>query len=58
MNQLKEQLVNQARERYQNIVPCYPRTDLEDCFTIEGNWLLFWYNTEDNSTHLDYAALS
>jgi hypothetical protein len=34
------------------IFPCGENGQLEDCFTIAENILFFWFNTEDNNTHV------
>ena len=39
-------------DEYQRIFPCANTQQLNDCFTQAGNRLLFWFNTEDNSTHI------
>jgi len=58
MNELKSHLINKARERYRSIYPCHPKEDINECFTVEENKLLLWFNTEDNSTHLVSRELS
>lgn len=58
MNELKEKMINDAREKYQSIFPCSTRRKLDDCFTVEKNRMLFWFNTEDRSTHILAADLS
>jgi hypothetical protein len=57
MNEIKTILLKRARDRHQLIQPCYPNTSFDDCFTVEDNKVLFWYNTIDQSTHVDYAEL-
>lgn len=52
MNEMKNQLIGQARMTYKKIYPCGKKTDIGECFTEVGNQLLFWFNTEDQSTHL------
>jgi hypothetical protein len=52
MNELKRVMFEQARKRYDSILPCAKADSWNDCFTVEGNKLLFWFNTEDQSTHL------
>lgn len=52
MNELKNKLIITAQEIFKIIYPCGGKRDLNDCFTIIGNKLLFWFNTEDHSTHL------
>jgi hypothetical protein len=52
MNHYKKELIASARRVHKKIFPCGDRETVEDGFTIEGKFLLFWFNTEDNSTHL------
>jgi hypothetical protein len=57
MTDLEEMLVHKANEKHTQIYPCPPRNDFEQCFTREKNRLFFWYNTEDQSTHVLTADL-
>ncbi|MFP4013536.1 MAG: hypothetical protein ACLFVQ_05585 [Chitinispirillaceae bacterium] len=57
MNELKNRIITQARERYEQIFPCSSKEDLAECFTTENETLMFWFNTEDKSTHLITACL-
>jgi hypothetical protein len=52
MNELKKKMIETARSKHPQIYPCASGETLEDCFTIEDNTVIFWYNTEDHSTHL------
>jgi len=52
MNEIKNKLIIRAKETFKIIYPCGNKRDLSDCFTIIGNKLLFWFNTEDQTTHL------
>ncbi len=52
MNDIKAHLIEQARREYRRIFPCARRGDLDECFTVEGNKILFWFNTDDDSTHM------
>jgi hypothetical protein len=45
-------LIQQAIDKHEKIYPCGSVTQLGDCFTMTGDKLFFWYNTEDDSTHL------
>jgi hypothetical protein len=55
VNELRTRLIEQARNRHKRIYPCANQADFEECFTITGNRLMFWFNTEDHSTHLVVA---
>ena len=57
MNEMKTDMMQKARERYQRIFPCASRGNLNECFTLEGSRLYFWFNTEDDSTHVMYAEV-
>jgi hypothetical protein len=49
---LKQELVNEAFNKHAVVAPVGNRTSLDECFTIESDSLMFWYNDEGNSTHL------
>ena len=52
MNQIKMQLIDEARNTFHEIFPCGYGKGLEDCFTIIDNTLTLWFNTKDRSTHI------
>jgi hypothetical protein len=52
MNKLKEKMIKRAKDRYKKIMPCPTRDDFNECFTVEGNHIYFWFNTADQSTHV------
>jgi hypothetical protein len=45
-------MIQHAWERFTHIAPCPTRETLEDCFTVENNYIMFWFNTDDQSTHV------
>jgi hypothetical protein len=49
---LQIKLIRAAVSEYQKILPCDFAKTWQDCFTVRGNRLLFWFNTTDNSTHV------
>ncbi|MCK5232169.1 MAG: hypothetical protein KAR13_17995 [Desulfobulbaceae bacterium] len=51
MNEIKEHMIEMARRRYDKISPCSFKATLDECFTVNDECILFWFNTEDNSTH-------
>ncbi len=51
MSRLKKQLIDNAIKQYNRIFPCAPYKEFDECFTEEKNRIIFWFNTEDNSTH-------
>jgi hypothetical protein len=52
MNELKKKLINRAEKQFKKIYPCSTKNNLGDCFTVEEEQLLFWFNTADESTHV------
>lgn len=52
MDKTKESLINKAYRMYKTIYPCGRRRSFADCFTYYGNKILFWFDTEDHSTHM------
>ena len=52
MSELMQQMIMTAQEQHNRIYPCVPARTFEECFTVEGEKLILWFNTEDNSTHL------
>ncbi|MBN1307991.1 MAG: hypothetical protein JXA18_08750 [Chitinispirillaceae bacterium] len=58
MNDLKHTMISKAVEIYTDIYPVITKYDLRDCFTTEGNELVFWFNTADESTHVLTTRIS
>ena len=52
MNELKERMIHQALQKFERIYPCAKSGNFADCFTQIDDRLLFWFNTDDESTHL------
>ena len=52
MNDQKQKLIRQARNQYKQIYPCSAKKSLGDCFTVEEDRILFWFNTSDETTHV------
>lgn len=57
MDTLKINMINEARKRYREIFPCSDKENFSDCFTIDSDHLLFWFNTEDKTTRVLTAAM-
>ena len=55
MTDLEQSLIRKASEMHVNIYPCTQRADFEHCFTRDSERVYFWFNTEDNSTHIVMA---
>lgn len=58
MNELKTDMIAEAKNDYSVIFPCGNKTSFEECFTRNEDQLLFWFNTEDHSTHVITKTLS
>ncbi len=52
MNAIKRIMIKKAESRFKKILPCGQKRNLDECFTLEKGRVLFWFNTEDKSTHL------
>jgi hypothetical protein len=51
MNTLKRKMIAEAQRKYSRIFPCSSRRTLNECFTVEDDQIIFWFNTEDATTH-------
>ena len=49
---MKQELMARAIGRFGTIFPCGSKSSFDDCFFIDENHLVFWFDTHDNSTHL------
>jgi hypothetical protein len=58
MNELKEKMIRNARRRFSSIYPCAYKKDLAECFTTDDDYLMFWFNTEDDSTHIEKVKIA
>lgn len=58
MGELEKKLIIQALGKHEKIFPCAHKESMTDCFTVIGNQLYLWFNTEDNSTHVVIEDLS
>jgi hypothetical protein len=47
---LEQKMIEKAIKKYGKIFPCVTKSNLNECFTVEGSKLVFWFNTEDHST--------
>jgi len=52
MEQLKEKLIKKAKQSHKSIFPVGEKKSFEDCFQQYDNKMAFWYNTEDQNTHV------
>ena len=58
MNELKATLMEKALQSYESIFPCAGMGSFDDCFMVDQDRLLFWFNTSDRSTHLLVETLA
>lgn len=58
MQEIKKLLIRKAETTHKKIYPCKGKSRLDDCFTVEGSKIIFWFNTEDCNTHTLSAPLS
>jgi hypothetical protein len=58
MSELENALIDKAVALHKKIYPCSKRERLADCFTRYENRVFFWYNTEDQSTHMLYTEVT
>jgi hypothetical protein len=57
MNKIKKRMIAEAEQKYSRIFPCTTRPTLNECFTVEDNLIILWFNTEDATTHTMTAHL-
>lgn len=58
LNNLKQKLLDDAQLKHGiNITPCGNKKSLSECFTINGEYLVFWYNTPDHGTHVQRVKI-
>ncbi len=54
-NNIKQTMLEMAKTRFpdQTILPCGNCTNLDQCFTVDENQYIFWFNISgDNSTKI------
>lgn len=51
MNAIKNKMIKDAQKRFNRIRPVKSRNTLQECFTVENNMIILWFNTDDDSTH-------
>ncbi len=57
MNKIKEKMIRKALGVHKKIYPCKGKSHFDECFTIEGKKIIFWFNTEDQTTHILFAKI-
>jgi hypothetical protein len=55
MNTIKRTMIKKAKNRFKKILPCGRKRKFAECFTVEKDKVFFWFNTEDQSTHVLYS---
>jgi len=55
MDSLKLELIQKALKTHKKIFPCGTKNSFSECFTFQGDKVLFWFDTEDHSTHMVMA---
>jgi hypothetical protein len=51
MEQLKKALIEEAKEKHKEIAPVGDVRSFDECFTVEKEQLLFWFNPCPNGEH-------
>lgn len=54
---IKAGLIAEARRDFGDITPCVNRDSLDECFTINNDRLVFWFNEPNHSTRVKSQAL-
>lgn len=57
MKRIKTRLFKKAKKKHKKIFPCAKSGGFQDCYTLHNNILYFWYNTEDDNTHVELEKL-
>jgi hypothetical protein len=52
MDEQKRTMIENAEKQFEKIHPCGSNTSFSDCFTTVGDVIVFWFNTDDRSTHV------
>jgi hypothetical protein len=50
MEHIKEKLIQTAKDKFKDVKPCGEHKSLYDCFTVQNDRLLLWFNTLDGTT--------
>jgi hypothetical protein len=52
MKKIEKRLIVKAIKKYQKIFPVSNKPSFLQCFSQFGQMYYFWFNTEDNNTHV------
>jgi|GEM_PF-5791790 len=64
VEKLKHEMIAEAVEKHGAVMPVGRQNELENCFTVNGGFLLLWFNVKGGTTKIlrkklpDLAALS
>lgn len=58
MNLIKKMIISEALTKHKKIFPVGNFKAIDDCFTIDDDKLIFWFNTEDQTTHVEVVDLN
>ncbi len=57
MSPVQVEMIKEARRRHKEIFPLTKKPSFPECFTEYNEVLFFWYNSNDNSTHLVHSDM-
>lgn len=57
MKNKEEMLIMAAILKHGCILPCGGRLELKECFIRVLDRLIFWYTTQDGSTHIEQMSV-
>ena len=52
LEEIKQTMVQEAQSTFGKVHLCKRCRTLDDSFTMFDNQLIYWFNTEDDSTHI------
>ncbi|MBD3420977.1 MAG: hypothetical protein GF398_12730 [Chitinivibrionales bacterium] len=52
MGSVQSEMIKKAIIKHKRIFPCKNKQHLHECFTRHKNKILFWFNTDDETTHV------
>jgi hypothetical protein len=58
LDKFKKNLIEEAEKKFGDIIYVSNKKNWDDCFTVEKDKIIFWFNTKkDGSTHMLRADL-
>ena len=58
VKKIQRKMIKSAQKMYPKIYPCGINSSFKDCFTFKDDFVYFWFNTQDKTTHLITAKKS